>query len=56
MTKVPRIRKDQFVVLLIRLKVRGRRVGRCASSEQTQDQAPTLEAEGGGGGTYTDET
>lgn len=44
MTKVSRIRKDQFVVLLIRLKVRGRRVGHGASSEQTQDQAPTLKA------------
>lgn len=42
MTKVPRIRKDQFVVLLIRLKVRGRRVGHGASSEQTQDQEPTF--------------
>jgi len=52
MTKVPRIRKDQFVVLLIRLKVRGRRVGHGASSEETQDQEPTfwkLTNEGGKG-------
>lgn len=58
MTKVSRIRKDQFVVLLIRLKVRGRRVGHGASSEETQDQLPTfwkLKNEAGGG-TYTDET
>lgn len=33
MTKVPRIRKDQFVVLLIRLKVRDRCVGHGAASE-----------------------
>lgn len=53
MTKVPRIRKDQFVVLLIRLKVRDRRVGHGASSEQTEDRAPTfwrLKNEAGKGG------
>lgn len=42
MTKVPRVRKDQFVVLLIRLKVRGRSLGHGASSEQTWDRAPTF--------------